>query len=493
MTSDFLLSMDKKLLRFGTIALLVILISATMIDARYIEVAEAIMGKTAVKYIKYFSFVSNWRELIRSTSKDGQKLKAIQGMRVLSTMSVIHLHISLTLLIYFMKNPIFVEQLMNTERMGYGQIGFGFGTYVVQVTFLISGWLLANSVQKYITRKEDFSIKAVIHLIVYRYLRFFPVMFILQCWERSNWFHVKHTLPYDVWEMDRIACKKYWWRSLLLISNFFEGFEQCNTAVWSLANDFQMYVISVCLFYIIFKYKKSLMLFVYMTAVFGSIHGYEMYKHGHQHILAFVGERDLDASGLFGKGRFIVMYSSLYVNFGSYAIGVIFGSFYNKYKNMKIEDSLRNNILWACFMFVLPSIILYMATFTYSALWAAIIGPFVKPTISLCLSIGIFGMVFGLGGFFRRFCESHFMQLIANWQYSVYLVHLGVVFMKVVFVQHLFYVSLSKMALIYVCDFIGAYVFGLVIYLSIEKPFSNIVHDLMHPSATKEAKEKQDR
>ncbi|VEN34497.1 unnamed protein product [Callosobruchus maculatus] len=329
MTSDFLLSMDKKLLRFGTIALLVILISATMIDARYIEVAEAIMGKTAVKYIKYFSFVSNWRELIRSTSKDGQKLKAIQGMRVLSTMSVIHLHISLTLLIYFMKNPIFVEQ--------------------------------------------------------------------------------------------------------------------CNTAVWSLANDFQMYVISVCLFYIIFKYKKSLMLFVYMTAVFGSIHGYEMYKHGHQHILAFVGERDLDASGLFGKGRFIVMYSSLYVNFGSYAIGVIFGSFYNKYKNMKIEDSLRNNILWACFMFVLPSIILYMATFTYSALWAAIIGPFVKPTISLCLSIGIFGMVFGLGGFFRRFCESHFMQLIANWQYSVYLVHLGVVFMKVVFVQHLFYVSLSKM------------------------------------------------
>nr|CAH7726631.1 unnamed protein product [Callosobruchus chinensis] len=287
------------------------------------------MGKTAVKYIRCFSFMSNWKALITSTSKDGQKLKAMQGIRVLSTMYIIHIHISLTLAIYLMKNPRFIEK--------------------------------------------------------------------------------------------------------------------CNVAVWSLANDFQMYVISVCLLYIMFKYKKTLMLFVYMIAIFCSIHGYEMYKYGYRHILAFAGERDIDISGIFGKDKFFVMYSSLYVNFGSYAIGLIFGSFYNQYRSIKIENSLRNNLVWACFMFVLPAIILYMATFKYSVLWAAIIGPFVKPTISLCLCVGIFGMTLGLGGFFRRFCESDFMQLIANWQYSVYQSHLGVVFSKLVFVNHLVALNIFKM------------------------------------------------
>nr|CAH7726628.1 unnamed protein product [Callosobruchus chinensis] len=449
------------------------------------------MGKTAVKYIRCFSFMSNWKALITSTSKDGQKLKAMQGIRVLSTMYIIHIHISLTLAIYLMKNPRFIEKLIDTGRLGFGHVGFGLGMYVVQITFLISGWLLANSVQKYVTRTEDFTVKAVIHLIAYRYLRLFPVLFLSQSWERSNWFYVRGSLPYDLIEMDRMACKKHWWRSLLLISNFSEGFDQCNVAVWSLANDFQMYVISVCLLYIMFKYKKTLMLFVYMIAIFCSIHGYEMYKYGYRHILAFAGERDIDISGIFGKDKFFVMYSSLYVNFGSYAIGLIFGSFYNQYRSIKIENSLRNNLVWACFMFVLPAIILYMATFKYSVLWAAIIGPFVKPTISLCLCVGIFGMTLGLGGFFRRFCESDFMQLIANWQYSVYQSHLGVVFSKLVFVNHLVALNIFKMVLIYVCDFIGAYVSGLVIYLSIEKPFLNIVHEIMHPNATKEAKKKQ--
>nr|CAI5833139.1 unnamed protein product [Callosobruchus analis] len=430
----------------GTIGLFIILLSATIIDARYVDIAEVILGKRGVKYIKYFSWSSNWKALIRSTGKDGQKLKALQGMRVLSTMYIIHFHISIVVSSeLLLKDPRFLEQITNASRMGYGQIGFGIGAFVVQVTFLISGWLLTNSVQKYVTRKEDFTIKAAIHLIAYRYLRLFPVMFIIQLWQRSNWFYVKGTLPYDLLENDRRACKKYWWRSLLLINNFSEGCDQCNPALWSLANDFQMYVISVCLFYIIFKYKKTLMLFVYMTAIFCSIHGYEMYKNGYRHILAFAGERDLDISGIFGKGKFFVMYGSIYVNFGSYAVGVIFGSFYHQYKNIKVENSLKNNLLWACFMFVFPTVVLYFTTFTYSTLWAAIIGPFVKPSASLCLAIGIFGMTLGLGGFFKRFCESNFMQLIANWQYSVYYSHLGIVFSKIIFVNHLFYVSVFKL------------------------------------------------
>nr|CAH7726625.1 unnamed protein product [Callosobruchus chinensis] len=406
---------------FGTIGLLATVLVATIVDV-WLDATEVSSEETAIKYVQYFSMVSNWKILTRpSKSIDRHKLKGMQGMRVLGTIYVINGHTIFTVLIHFVKNTRFIEEFGNAAH-----IGIVLGMYIVQISFLISGWLLANSIYKYVAKTGRLMVKDVIMLTVYRYLRLFPVMIILQCWEWSNLLYVKGSLPFNFMEMQRSACKKNWWRSFFLINNFSKGSDHCNAALWSLANDFQMYLISVCLFYIIFKYKKSLMLFVYMSGIFCGIHGYEI--------------TDIDAVEIFKTDEFYVMYAALYVNFGSYAIGVLFGSVHYEYKNLKIENSL------------------------YSVLWAAIIGPFVKPTISLCLCVGIFGMTLGLGGFFRRFCESDFMQLIANWQYSV---------------------------LIYVCDFIGAYVSGLVIYLSIEKPFLNIVHEIMHPNATKEAKKKQ--
>nr|CAH7726638.1 unnamed protein product [Callosobruchus chinensis] len=62
------------------------------------------------------------------------------------------------------------------------------------------------------------------------------------------------------------------------------------------------------------------------------------------------------------------------------------------------KNKTRNNIIWACFTFILPACLIYMCTLPYPVLWAALIGPFAKPTISFCISVGILGMTFGLGG-----------------------------------------------------------------------------------------------
>ncbi|VEN34511.1 unnamed protein product [Callosobruchus maculatus] len=366
-------------------------------------------GTIAIKYVQYFSMISNWKILTRpSANIDRQKLKAMQGIRVLGTVYVVCGHTVLAILFYFVKNTRFIEEFRDVAITG-----IVIGMYVVQISFLISGWLLANSIYKYVAKTERLTVKDVITFSVYRYL--------------SNLLYIKGGLPFDFMEMQHHACRNHWWRSIFLINNFSKGSDHCNPVLWSLANDFQMYLISLCLFYIIFKYKKSLMLFIYMSGIFCGIHGYEMI--------------DLDAVQIFKTDEFYVMYASLYVNFASYAIGVIFGSFYYEYKNLKIESNV------------------------YSVLWAAIIGPFAKPTISLCLAIGILGMTFGLGGFIRRIAECNFIQLIANWQYSV---------------------------LIGICDVIGSYLFGLLIYLVIEKPFTNIVNSVMFPPATKEVKVKQD-
>ncbi|VEN34505.1 unnamed protein product [Callosobruchus maculatus] len=366
-------------------------------------------GTIAIKYVQYFSMISNWKILTRpSANIDRQKLKAMQGIRVLGTVYVVCGHTVLAILFYFVKNTRFIEEFRDVAITG-----IVIGMYVVQISFLISGWLLANSIYKYVAKTERLTVKDVITFSVYRYL--------------SNLLYIKGGLPFDFMEMQHHACRNHWWRSIFLINNFSKGSDHCNPVLWSLANDFQMYLISLCLFYIIFKYKKSLMLFIYMSGIFCGIHGYEMV--------------DLDGIQIFKADEFYVMYSSLYVNFGSYAIGVIFGSFHYEYRNLKIESNV------------------------YSVLWAAIIGPFAKPTISLCLAIGILGMTFGLGGFIRRIAECNFIQLIANWQYSV---------------------------LIGICDVIGSYLFGLLIYLVIEKPFTNIVNSVMFPPATKEVKVKQD-
>ncbi|VEN34506.1 unnamed protein product [Callosobruchus maculatus] len=359
---------------FGTIGLIGITLVATIVDV-WLDVTRVSGEETAVKYVQYFSMISNWKTLTRpSTNIDRQKLKGMQGVRVLGTIYVICGHTVLTILIYFVKNTRFIEE--------FGEIaiiGIVIGMYIVQISFLISGWVLANSIYKYVAKTGRLTVKDVIMFSVYRYLRLFPLMIILQCWEWSNLIYIKGGLPFDFMEMHRNACRNHWWRSIFLINNFSRGSDHCNPALWSLANDFQMYFISLCLFYVIFKFKKSRMLFIYMSGVFCGIHGYEMV--------------DLDAVQIFKADEFYVMYSSLYVNFGSYAIGVIFGSFYYEYKNLKIESNV------------------------YSVLWAAIIGPFAKPSISLCLAIGILGMTFGLGACLEEnkiVCRVHFEIVMPN-------------------------------------------------------------------------------
>nr|CAH7726635.1 unnamed protein product [Callosobruchus chinensis] len=344
---------------FGTIGLLATVLVATIVDV-WLDATEVSSEETAIKYVQYFSMVSNWKILTRpSKSIDRHKLKGMQGMRVLGTIYVINGHTIFTVLIHFVKNTRFIEEFGNAAH-----IGIVLGMYIVQISFLISGWLLANSIYKYVAKTGRLMVKDVIMLTVYRYL--------------SNLLYVKGSLPFNFMEMQRSACKKNWWRSFFLINNFSKGSDHCNAALWSLANDFQMYLISVCLFYIIFKYKKSLMLFVYMSGIFCGIHGYEI--------------TDIDAVEIFKTDEFYVMYAALYVNFGSYAIGVLFGSVHYEYKNLKIENSLTIG-LWL----LLVAVFIYYRF--YSILWL----------LKVCINFA---------GFARRIFESDFIQLIANWQYN---------------------------------------------------------------------------
>ncbi|VDM72441.1 unnamed protein product [Strongylus vulgaris] len=40
------------------------------------------------------------------------------------------------------------------------------------------------------------------------------------------------------------ACKKYWWRNLLYINNFFDVEENCYAVTWYLAVDTQLYFVA---------------------------------------------------------------------------------------------------------------------------------------------------------------------------------------------------------------------------------------------------------
>lgn len=60
-------------------------------------------------------------------------------------------------------------------------------------------------------------------------------------------FFLNDTSQFRMYEDVEGNCKKFWWRNLLLIQNFYPIKELCMSWSWYIAADFQLYVVTIVL------------------------------------------------------------------------------------------------------------------------------------------------------------------------------------------------------------------------------------------------------
>ncbi|KAK6967437.1 nose resistant to fluoxetine protein 6 [Biomphalaria glabrata] len=194
-------------------------------------------GRGLVKRILLsFSLKANLLDLLKTESSDGD-IRCLNGLRVLSMLWVILGHTANFL-------PDIKDESMKSNVMKHWLAYLLFNaTYGVETFFFISGCLVSYL---FIRNSEKLGHLKPGHLVAYythRYARLTP-SFMVAMLIYTGLLPYVNSSPYSTTSHGYLSCRRYWWRNLLYISNFFDYKEMCMTWSWYLPNDMQFYIIA---------------------------------------------------------------------------------------------------------------------------------------------------------------------------------------------------------------------------------------------------------
>lgn len=189
-------------------------------------------------------------------------LTPLNGFRAITTAWIVFSH-----MVFFSLGPTQNIQFMFNNNGAWGLQPFLAVIIVVDVFFVIAAFLMSyNFFEELKKRKPESLVRSTAKKIFMRYFRLAPCFMVVStCW-KDKWSHchqikvsfISQTLivsavigmylndtsqfiPYELLEDN---CKKYWWRNLLMIHNWFEPLEMCMSWSWYVAVDFQLFAVS---------------------------------------------------------------------------------------------------------------------------------------------------------------------------------------------------------------------------------------------------------
>ncbi|KAG5890520.1 hypothetical protein JTB14_022753 [Gonioctena quinquepunctata] len=478
----YLSTYDYALMTFF-ISYMALIVLATAIDTfnlqgKYIEKR----GKS----IEKFSLVSQWNDLRTPiTEPDYQHMKCLQGVRVYNMAIVICGHTLSGRLFTYVNDARYLENFyisLVPRFIIYGAM------HVVQTNFLISGWLHAKMMYKYKDSKKEISMRFLLKKIIGRYLRLLPTLAVIIAFETSTLYKlIVNAPPLERVELDYKACQKNWWATLLFVSNLFPLSETCNLGFWYLTDDFQMYILTSIIFYVMFRFDIGLKLLALVMAFFWCIN-FNLHYSLNLTPSFFYNPESGKTENSFGSYNMYAQYTSVYINYGSYGVGIFLGYLYHKYRNYSFKVTKIKTTIWFLVGSILPIGAVWLSLFHYPRLISAVLGASLKPIYALGIGVLLFGMIHGVGGVVKRFCECDLTEFIARWSYSTYLIHFFVVFGKHYFAEDLLAISHSEFINSTIVDIIMSFSAGLLIHLILERPLGYLLAGLFIEKASSKTK-----
>ena len=191
-----------------------------------------------------FSFKNNLKKMFEVSNKGDTDLKILNGIRVFSICWVILGHSFMMSMGFRLTNII--SALSTLDHWYFALVPGGF--FAVDVFFYMSGFLTFYLLTAKMYPKNGWTNFPMVYF--HRWFRLFTpaAMCILLC--NFIFIHFGDGPDYQLsWDMH---CKKYWWSSLLFISNLvpYSGNDICMSWFWYLANDFEFFLISPILIFV---------------------------------------------------------------------------------------------------------------------------------------------------------------------------------------------------------------------------------------------------
>lgn len=128
------------------------------------------------------------------------------------------------------------------------------GSNLVQSFFFISGFLNSIVLLNYVTVNKVKDWTVLIKTIIYRYIRFAPVLLFLVL------MHATFLNKFDsgpFWDKftfyERQSCRENLWTNLLFINNYVSGDMKCMVHTWFISTDFHLSILATGLLLLIVK------------------------------------------------------------------------------------------------------------------------------------------------------------------------------------------------------------------------------------------------
>uniref|UniRef100_A0A8D8VUV6 Nose resistant to fluoxetine protein 6 n=1 Tax=Cacopsylla melanoneura TaxID=428564 RepID=A0A8D8VUV6_9HEMI len=211
-----------------------------------------------------FSFHRNAHNLVsKDNKKNVTQIDGIDGLKGLAITGTLVFHREMNGFSYA-KNLEYVEWSLRSVNFAWITASMN----ILDTFFFISGFLLAKT---FIQNLNKHKTPNFFSLIVNRLFRIYPMYLMIIGF--TIWVQ-----PYigegPLWksyaDTEAQVCRKYWWQNLLFISTLYtEGNDICIPSSWYLSTDFQLYLISLALIFIVTKcptWRKHILIFMFVVA-----------------------------------------------------------------------------------------------------------------------------------------------------------------------------------------------------------------------------------
>ncbi|KAM3956369.1 nose resistant to fluoxetine protein 6 [Aphomia sociella] len=205
------------------------------------------------RYMLAFSIQKNWKALKYGGNAEGGLFKCFQALRFYTMVMILGLHSMIFIGYGYTTNPEFIEQSYDDF---FKALLFN-ARIIVQIFFVMGGFLMAYKMFVY-AETHPFSFKTVPMALINRWVRLIPAVLVVMGLAMT-W--VPHMGSGPMWDAvvkrERDMCRSNWWQLVILMPNLFPFEHLCLPQAWYLGTDTQLFLITLVMMLIIWRWPKS--------------------------------------------------------------------------------------------------------------------------------------------------------------------------------------------------------------------------------------------
>lgn len=378
-------------------------------------------------YIVAFSLISNSKKLF-STKVGEDNISCINGLKVISMIWVILGHrFTVNALLPNINNFYLMEWQQKIESMTI------IGASVSVDTFLtISGLLLSYIYLRY-TEIKDIKIN-IISFYLLRLCRLIPPLLvtILICVSVLKYLSDGPMWPILTGKM-ALDCALTGWMNLIFINNLLEMDKQCLPQSWYLAVDSQLYFLFPIIFFSVAKNPKKTFLGIWILGAVSMMYTFFTTMFFDYGVLLL----DLSYRNQ--------VYQKTFTRMPVWLIGVTAGYLVFNFKDKKFKINKALNVfIWLITLLVLNLIVFSQIFFVKTEknnFLNGLFNAFARPLWALGICWIIFACVTKNGGIVNTFLSLPIFNFVAKLTYTLYLIHLIIIWLIVGRRRHVDYFS----------------------------------------------------